>query len=362
MHTAYTDNCPPFLGDYDSLKDGGLSFEGGDMRKNNYEICKVCNKKININNIAVHLKTHNMTKLEYYDRYIRKKEDEGKCRVCGKPTNMRGLKYFRFCSSKKCVMTDVEVVSRRKNTIQSRYGVNDIAKIRNVQEKRRKFFIEKYNKSSFFETELFKNVAKQTCKSKYGNQYYCRTDSFKQQCKKTCLAKYGTDSFARTPEVIQKVKNTKYDRYGDANFNNRKKAKKTCLERYGVENPTQNGEIFDLIQTRSLRRKEYILPSGKIIPIQGYENMVLDELFTKGYDENDILTSTKEIHNMVGHIFYTDENNIKHKYYPDFYIISENKIIEVKSQYTYDVDLKKNMLKQKACLDKGLNFEFRILE
>ena len=38
----------------------------------------------------------------------------------------------------------------------------------------------------------------------------------------------------------------------------------------------------------------------------------------------------------------------------------ENKIIEVKSIWTYNVNLEKNILKQKASINNGYNFEFWI--
>jgi hypothetical protein len=50
------------------------------------------------------------------------------------------------------------------------------------------------------------------------------------------------------------------------------------------------------------------------------------------------------------------------KYYPDLYLKSKNLIIEVKSQYTYNIDLGKNLLKEKASLDLGINFQFMIVE
>jgi len=55
-------------------------------------------------------------------------------------------------------------------------------------------------------------------------------------------------------------------------------------------------------------------------------------------------------------------NQTTHRYYPDFYIKKDNKIIEVKSIYTYNIDIEKNLLKQKACLDAGYNFEFWIYD
>jgi hypothetical protein len=53
-------------------------------------------------------------------------------------------------------------------------------------------------------------------------------------------------------------------------------------------------------------------------------------------------------------------NNKEHIYYPDIYIISENKIIEVKSTYTYKKELIKNMIKSLSTRKLGYDFEFWI--
>jgi hypothetical protein len=49
-----------------------------------------------------------------------------------------------------------------------------------------------------------------------------------------------------------------------------------------------------------------------------------------------------------------------HRYYPDFYIPKENLIIEVKSQYTLDVQWDKNQAKFNAVKDNGFNFKLII--
>lgn len=54
-------------------------------------------------------------------------------------------------------------------------------------------------------------------------------------------------------------------------------------------------------------------------------------------------------------------NDSTHKYYLDFYVKSTNTVYEVKSTYTYNNELNKNLLKQYACINKGLNFEFLII-
>jgi hypothetical protein len=110
--------------------------------------------------------------------------------------------------------------------------------------------------------------------------------------------------------------------------------------------------------TKTVKYKDYLMPSGNNVKIQGYEPQVLTELLKK-YKEEDIVIGEKNIFNAIGRISYK-QHNIEHSYYPDFYIKSTNTIIEVKSQYTYDNWQEKNELKKQVCLDNGFNFEFMI--
>ena len=47
--------------------------------------------------------------------------------------------------------------------------------------------------------------------------------------------------------------------------------KKTCIERFSVPNPMQNEEILEKALRNAHKYKEYIMPSGKSINVQGYE-------------------------------------------------------------------------------------------
>jgi hypothetical protein len=89
---------------------------------------------------------------------------------------------------------------------------------------------------------------------------------------------------------------------------------------------------------------------NRMVRVQGYEHFVLQELL-KTYLPDDILVSDE-----IAPIPY-GQNKL---YHPDIKIISENKIIEVKSSYTYRADLDKNREKRQATLDAGYKFEFHI--
>jgi hypothetical protein len=111
---------------------------------------------------------------------------------------------------------------------------------------------------------------------------------------------------------------------------------------------------FDKQQKNSKQFKEYIFGSGEVRKIQGYENIALDELVKK-FDEKDIITNKRDMPN----IKYNFENK-ERRYYPDIWIKSINKIIEVKSYYTYKKELIKNIMKALATRKLGYDFEFWI--
>ena len=49
-----------------------------------------------------------------------------------------------------------------------------------------------------------------------------------------------------------------------------------------------------------------------------------------------------------------------HRYFPDIYIPSEKRIIEVKSRFTLDQRLEKNFAIGKNCVNLGYKFEFQV--
>lgn len=74
--------------------------------------CLVCNLEIT-RTIANHLKTHNISKQEYYDKYI-KSNNEGICQYqnCNNPTRFKSVKegYAKFCcQSCNCKQTHIDI-------------------------------------------------------------------------------------------------------------------------------------------------------------------------------------------------------------------------------------------------------------
>ncbi len=105
----------------------------------------------------------------------------------------------------------------------------------------------------------------------------------------------------------------------------------------------------------SYRRKIYVFPSGRIAKMQGNEPIALDNLLLS-HNEDDIMTESDSI----PIIKYIGIDNRYHYYHPDIYIPKDNTIIEVKSEWTYNLNVETNLLKEKACIAAGFNFRWMI--
>lgn len=90
-------------------------------------------------------------------------------------------------------------------------------------------------------------------------------------------------------------------------------------------------------------RKPYKL-GRRTVHLQGYEPQALDLLLAQGFKPQQIATTTAE---GVPIIPYTFEGKAR-TYRPDFFIEEQNLVIEVKSDYTWELQRKKNVAKLKA--------------
>ena len=103
---------------------------------------------------------------------------------------------------------------------------------------------------------------------------------------------------------------------------------------------------------------DYEFPNGRIVEVQGYENRWLD-LLLETYREEDIVVDSHQIHVIT---YIHPEKNREAKYYPDIYIPSKNIIIEVKSDYTLNMEFDKNIAKFKATAEAGYNLQVYVFD
>lgn len=204
-----------------------------------------------------------------------------------------------------------------------------------TKEKRKNTNIELFGVDNVMFNEDIKAKLRVTNLGIYGFEYASQNEDVKQKSKNTNLERHGCEYPAQNEEVKQKIKNTQLERYGGHPLQNeevRNKLYATNLKRYGFIHAMQNPEILDKQAKSAHRSKDYVLPSGKTIKLQGYESFALDILLqVENLHEDDIFTGRSE----VPIIWYKDINGKKHRYFMDIYIPSQNRGIEVKSIWTY---------------------------
>ena len=168
----------------------------------------------------------------------------------------------------------------------------------------------------------------------------CMTKISQEKYRNTSIIKYGTDSPSRTVEVIQKMRDTNIVRYGEAHV-------------------LQNAELSEKANKNAYKSKSFTYPCGNVIRVQGYEPFALELLVKQGKKFEDITTKRTQ----VPDIRYKTEDNKKHRYFCDILLHNEDKIVEVKSTWTYKLDEETTIpLKAQACIDAGFEFEIWIFD
>ena len=254
-----------------------------------------------------------------------------------------------------------EVKEKTRQTNLKTYGVEYGLQNKAVKEKSRITNLEKYGFENPLQREEIKEKCKKTNFEKYGVEYASQSEEIQNKIKKNTLEKYGVEHFTQTNIMKEKTIKTNFEKYGvEYNLQRqeiREKIKETNLEKYGVENCMQNSKIMEKNIKMSYYLKEYILPSGNTINIQGYEHFALDELL-KNMNENDIITGCKN----VPTIWYNDESGKKHRHFVDIFIPSQNKCIEVKSTWTLKKQKEIVLLKKMAAKELGYLYEIWVYD
>ena len=186
---------------------------------------------------------------------------------------------------------------------------------------------------------------------------YCQGCSLRkkeQRKQETNLNKYGCINTGSVQEVKDKIKETYKEKFGCHPKQTKEvqdRWKSTCDKVYGGH-PNQNKEVQAKSESTSYKFRDYMMPSGEIVKVQGYEDLALDELVQK-YEEEDILVGRSNIPTIEYHI-----NDVKHVYFPDFFIKSENKVIEVKSEWT--IQLRRGNVQEKALATIKAGYKYEI--
>jgi len=338
-------------------------------------ICPICNN----NNLEWD------NKYKRYKKWCSNKECKNKYIIQNKDIDSEMLRRIKISNTHKNKTKEEKdiILKKIKETNLHRYGKDSYAKT----DEFKNYMLDNYGYISPFEKIDIRNKSKKTLLKKYGVDHNFKIKDVREKREKTFIDKYGVNIPTKNEQIKQKTKETNNIKYGGNSPMNNKhihnKSKKTLIENYNVDYPLKSNKIMkkmtdtmeskygvkywiqDIDNFNNLQKrfsyKKYKLENGDEINLQGYEDYVFFEKLLIKYDINDICISNNDIYKKTGKLYY-EFNNKEHKYYPDFYIISENKIIEVKSDYTYNINIEKNEEKKKMCINKGFDFEFFIVD
>jgi hypothetical protein len=257
------------------------------------------------------------------------------------------------------VLQNEEIKNKIKNTNLQKYGCEIATQNPTVINKMKNTNIEKYGCENTFQVQEFKDKSKETLMERYGVQHNMHSTVFKNKMKETTFANYGVEYASQSQEIKDKIKKTCLEKFGVEYSLQSEEVKAkgvaTNIIRYGANYPMQNAEIAESCSKKAYAKKEYTFPSGKTIDVQGYENYAIDDLLnTEKIDENDIITSRRE----VPEIWYNDKEGIKRRHFVDIFIPSQNRCVEVKSTWTMEKNREKVFQKQDAA--KTLDYQYDI--
>jgi hypothetical protein len=316
--------------------------------------------------------------LKQYDIITKDLLIKFKCN-CGEESEKKCIQLIKvsgaFC--KKC--TRNITTTKIKTKLIQKYNIDNLDEAQTIKYKRIQYNLKKYGVENVFQSPEIKEKIKQSCFKKYNVEYASQSLDFREKVKKTCNTKYNVDNpmqcsevkekikqttinkynvehTLKLPEIREKIKQTFIQKYNVDNPNKtleiREKIRQTCLKKYNTNCPAQCQEVQERLQKNAKKYKEYKMPSGEIRKVQGYEPFALDEV-VKIYEESDIITDRK----CIPRISYKIEDKQKY-YFPDIYIKSQNKIIEVKSTWTYKC--KEDNIQEKANATKLTGYDYEI--
>jgi hypothetical protein len=308
--------------------------------------CKVCIQQIKSNNFK-------QTNLQKYGTENPQQNKNIKEKT--KQTNLERYGVENILQSKECQ-------DKVKQTNLQRYGVEHPQQNFIIFEKTKQTNLQKYGVENPQQNKTIKKKTKQTNLQKYGTENPAQSKECRDKVKQTNLQRYGIEYPQQNSEIFEKTKQTNLHRYGVENVLQNKECREqiklTNLKRYGVENPQQNPAIAEQTLKSSFNKKQYTMPSGKIVDYQGYENFAFDELINvEKIDEYDLITNRKD----VPELWYLDKLGKKRRHYVDMYIKTQNRCIEVKSTWTNQA--KNNVFeKQKSAIELGYKYEIWIYD
>lgn len=293
-----------------------------------------------------HLRLHNFTYKSYYETYV---SGVTPLCTCNKPLTFyqKTESYANSCGTSACVGNSIRTT--KHNWTESQRTADKLAKRTAATLKTAEQKSTQHSKASA------------TFLEKYGVSWVSKSDVQKEKSRNTKLLKYGTETYNNCKQAsISRINRSIEEKNNSAN-----QRRRTNLQRYGIENVLLINASAAKSNKGNASIKDFILPSGKLIGVRGFEPFAITALLTAGYTELELVIHDDYSKYAIEIFKYEALNRHVLNYYPDIYIPKENKIIEVKSQWWWDGNnatkyksrLDNNLRKRQSVINRGYNYE-----
>lgn len=147
--------------------------------------------------------------------------------------------------------------AKAKEMFLKKYGVDNPAKTKEVQDKMRKTTLERYGVEHSSQSVVVKEKVKKSNLAKYGVEYSFQANEVKEKIKQTNLDKYGVDNPSKSDVIKSRIVESNRKNLGvDYPMQSKEvmgKSVVTSLEKYGTEYPNQSDIVKQHIRESSLR-------------------------------------------------------------------------------------------------------------
>lgn len=231
-------------------------------------------------------------------------------------------------------MQNKEIREKAEQTCLLRYNVRWMFTLPYVYEKIRKSNLEKYGKEFPLQVEEIQTKINLIFLQKYGATRPFLSKEFIKKYNQMMIDRYGTPWFVQS-DYSKKLMNEKYN---SDYYISSEKFTQTMIENYKVPHALQCPELFHKQIKSCFRQKKYTSPDGGFSwMVLGYEGECIDKLIQENNIPPECIRAGDDLDIPV--IDYVTEYDGKsRKWYPDIWIPHQQKIIEVKSDWTYNKD------------------------
>lgn len=193
------------------------------------------------------------------------------CKICGGKTKFKSYYtgYSTYCS-KKCSMSDLEIITKRnKKSIKTnlkKWGVKNPSMSEEVKNKIRKTSMEKWGVDNYTKSEDYKKKVTELNLKKWGKEWYFQTDDYREKKQKTIEEKWNGNHPTKSESV-------------------KKKREKTNLRKWGVSNYSKS-EFFQLEMKKYFNSSKFF----KSIKTQKENRQKSEFEFWKNYSDHKLLS------------------------------------------------------------------------